>query len=121
MTDQWTILKGNPPDPYVDVLIKFPSNMAVGFIDRDDIWSVYSGGGWYTEVAENDEQPIAWKALNEESMDEQEKRNEPIKPEMIMTTNLGVPILRCSNCKNDIHQYWHPKFCGYCGQAVKWE
>lgn len=62
---QWTTLKGNPPDPYVDVLIKFPSNLAVGFIDRDNVWSVYSGGGWYTEVAKNDEQPIAWRALNE--------------------------------------------------------
>ena len=64
--DGFTILNGNTPDPYVDVLIKFTSNMAVGFIDRDGVWSVYSGGGWYTEVAKNDEQPIAWKALDEE-------------------------------------------------------
>lgn len=125
MTDQFTILKGNTPDPYVDVLIKFPSNMAVGFIDRDNVWSVYSGGGWYTEVAKNDEQPIAWKALNQESMDEQEKRNELMnaKNPVYNEQKYGDYLAHCPSCEKTlpmISQYGKSNYCYHCGQAVKW-
>lgn len=57
----------------------------------------------------------------EESKEALEKRNEPIKPELIMTTSAGVPMSHCPNCNEPINQYRHPKFCGACGQAVKWE
>ena len=60
-------------------------------------------------------------AIMQESMDEQKKRNEPIKPESIMTTSAGVPMSHCPNCNEPINQYRHPKFCGACGQAVKLE
>lgn len=48
------------------------------------------------------------------------KRNEPMKPESIMTTSAGVPMSHCPNCNEPINQYRHPKYCGACGQAVKW-
>ena len=124
-TDGFTILKGNTPDPYVDVLIKFPSNMAVGFIDSDNVWSVYSGGGWYTEVAKNDEQPIAWRALNQESMDAQKK--------MIVITTMDALPDYCYGCpchdgdngvceadKEKRTTYERPYWCPLKVKAVKW-
>ena len=54
-------------------------------------------------------------------LDEQKKRNEPIKPDMIMTTSAGIPMSHCPNCDEPINQYRHPKFCGACGQVVKYE
>ena len=59
-------------------------------------------------------------AIMQESIKALEKRNEPIKPESIMTTSAGVPMSHCPNCNEPINQYRHPKFCGACGQAVKW-
>lgn len=27
----------------------------------------------------------------------------------------------CPRCKKTIEPYFHPNFCGYCGQKVRWE
>ena len=70
------------------------------------------------ELVDNQAERIA---IMQESMDAMEKRNEPIKPDSIMTTSAGVPMSHCPNCNEPINQYRHPKFCGACGQAVKWE
>ena len=59
-------------------------------------------------------------AIMQESIKALEKRNEPIKPEMIMTTGAGIGLSHCPKCGESIDEYHHPSFCGNCGQAVKW-
>ena len=93
-------------------------NHCIGCMYRDDIQCVnhiMSAADSY--IAELEERI----AIMQESMEALEKRNEPIKPDMIMTTSAGVPMSHCPNCDEPINQYRHPKFCGACGQAVKWE
>lgn len=46
-----------------DVLIAFPSNLAVGRYHPDFGWRINSGGNWETEVMRCDEQPLAWMPL----------------------------------------------------------
>ena len=54
------------------------------------------------------------------TIDELEKRNEPIKPNTILTTGAGIGLSHCPTCGESIDEYHHPSFCGNCGQAVKW-
>lgn len=56
----WTSVAEGLPDAYEDVILKFPNNQAVGFCDRDGCWAVYSGDGFYTEVADNEPKPTHW-------------------------------------------------------------
>lgn len=57
---KWIPVTENPPKAYEDVLLLFPHNQAAGFCDRDGCWSVYSGDGFYTEVADNEPKPTHW-------------------------------------------------------------
>ena len=57
---RWIPVTERLPDSYEDVMLKFPNNQAVGFCDRDGCWGVYSGDGFYTEVAENEPKPTHW-------------------------------------------------------------
>lgn len=57
---RWVSVKERLPDAYDDVLLQFPNNQAVGFCDRDGCWGVYSGDGFYTEVADNEPKPTHW-------------------------------------------------------------
>lgn len=54
-----------------DVLIQFPSNMAVGRYCGE--WRINSGGNWETEICVDDEKPIAWMPLPEPYRKEGEK------------------------------------------------
>ena len=57
---RWVSVTEHFPDAYEDVLLQFPNNQAAGFCDRDGCWSVYSGDGFYTEVADNEPKPTHW-------------------------------------------------------------
>lgn len=56
----WIPVTEKLPKAYEDVLLLFPHNQAAGFCDRDGCWSVYSGDGFYTEVADNEPKPTHW-------------------------------------------------------------
>lgn len=57
---RWIPVTEKPPKAYEDVLLRFPNNQAAGFCDRDGCWGVYSGDGFYTEVADNEPKPTHW-------------------------------------------------------------
>lgn len=57
---RWIPVTEKPPKAYEEVLLLFPHNQAAGFCDRDGCWSVYSGDGFYTEVADNEPKPTHW-------------------------------------------------------------
>ena len=57
---RWIPVTEKPPKAYEEVLLLFPHNQAVGFCDRDGCWGVYSGDGFYTEVADNEPKPTHW-------------------------------------------------------------
>lgn len=57
---RWIPVTEGLPKAYEDVLLLFPHNQAAGFVDRDGCWSVYSGDGFYTEVADNEPKPTHW-------------------------------------------------------------
>jgi hypothetical protein len=57
---RWIPLTKCLPEAYEDVLLLFSNNQAAGFCDRDGCWGVYSGNGFYTEVAENETKPTHW-------------------------------------------------------------
>lgn len=57
---KWIPVTEKPPKAYEDVLLLFPHNQAAGFCDRDGCWGVYSGDGFYTEVADNEPKPTHW-------------------------------------------------------------
>lgn len=46
-----------------DVLLMFPSNMAVGYCDSQGYFHVASGNDMYTDVGDDEEAPICWAEL----------------------------------------------------------
>lgn len=69
---RWVSVTERLPDAYEDVLLQFPNNQAAGFCDRDGCWGVYSGDGFYTEVADNEPKPTHWaKKLPEPPKEEE--------------------------------------------------
>lgn len=62
-SQQWISIKDRLPNEREDVLLMFPKNMAVGFLN--DGWFVNSGCNWYTAVDtdDGDEEPIYWMPL----------------------------------------------------------
>ena len=68
---RWVSVTEQLPDAYEEVMLKFPNNQAAGFVDRDGCWGVYSGDGFYTEVADNEPKPTHWaKTLPEPPKEE---------------------------------------------------
>ena len=65
----WISVKDRLPKERQDVLLKFPSNMAVGFLVKGG-WMVNSGGNWTTNVLEYDEVPQYWMPLPEPPKEE---------------------------------------------------
>ena len=61
---RWYSVKDKLPVPGLAVLLKFPCNMAVGYISRA-VWSVYTGDDWISDVAENEQPPTHWTYLPE--------------------------------------------------------
>ena len=63
---QWISVKDSPPKENVEVLIAFPCNMCVGFLE-DGMWYVNSGDCWFTGVNEDDGDalPLYWMPLPE--------------------------------------------------------
>lgn len=57
---RWVSVTERLPDAYEEVILQFPNNQAAGFCDRDGCWGVYSGDGFYTEVADNEPKPTHW-------------------------------------------------------------
>ena len=57
---RWIPVTERLPSAYEEVLLRFPHNQAAGFCDRDGCWAVYSGDGFYTEVADNEPKPTHW-------------------------------------------------------------
>lgn len=56
----WVSVNERLPKAYEEVTLRFPNNQAAGFCDRDGCWAVYSGDGFYTEVADNEPKPTHW-------------------------------------------------------------
>lgn len=50
-----------------------------------------------------------------------EKRDEPKMVEVDRRMDSGMHLAHCPNCWKFINNIHHNKYCGYCGQAVKWE
>ncbi len=59
MMPRWIPVTERLPQPYEDVNLQFSTNQAVGFWDGY-CWGVYSGDGFYTEVADNEGKPTHW-------------------------------------------------------------
>lgn len=59
-SQRWIPVMEQLPSAYKEVLLLFPHNQAAGFVDRDGCWIVYSGDGFYTEVADNEPKPTHW-------------------------------------------------------------
>ena len=57
---RWIPVTERLPKAYEEVTLRFPNNQAAGFCDRDGCWAVYSGDGFYTEVADNEPKPTHW-------------------------------------------------------------
>lgn len=70
---RWIPVTEKLPKAYEDVLLLFPHNQAAGFCDRDGCWSVYSGDGFYTEVADNEPKPTHWAKKLPEPPKEKDK------------------------------------------------
>ena len=70
----WISVKDGLPKEMQDVLLKFPSNMAVGFYVKGG-WMVYSGGDWATDICENDEVPQYWMPLPEAPKEVDDERS----------------------------------------------
>ena len=61
---KWIPVTERLPDTGVDVLVKFPHNMAVASIDIGE-WVVNSGDGWCTDInlAGGEKNPTHWMPL----------------------------------------------------------
>ena len=61
---RWIPVTERLPDTGVDVLVKFPHNMAVASIDIGE-WVVNSGDGWCTDInlAGGEKNPTHWMPL----------------------------------------------------------
>ena len=70
----WISVKDGLPKEMQDVLLKFPSNMAVGFYVEGG-WMVYSGGDWTTDICEDDEVPQYWMPLPEPPKEVDDERS----------------------------------------------
>ena len=50
-----------------------------------------------------------------------EKQDEPKMVEIDRKMDSGMHLAHCPNCWKFINNIHHYKYCGYCGQAVKWD
>lgn len=57
-------------------------------------------------------------AIMQESMDEQKKRNEPMKPTLNESHSYVSDAFKCGKCGHTIR--FHAKYCEDCGQEVRW-
>jgi len=71
---KWISVKDGLPKEMQDVLLKFPSNMAVGYYVEGG-WMVYSGGDWTTDICEDDEVPQYWMPLPEAPKEVDDERS----------------------------------------------
>ena len=65
---------------------------------------------------------MRWRSLIKlaPTIDELEKRNEP-KMVVMKRPMDYMNMAHCPSCHNFINNVHHNKYCGYCGQAVKWD
>ena len=70
---RWIPVTERLPETGVDVLVKFPQNMAVASIDIGE-WVVNSGDGWCTDInlAGGEKNPTHWMPLPEPPKEEGE-------------------------------------------------
>ena len=63
-------------------------------------------------------------SIMQESMEEQEKQDEPIIVNGIQESHYEDYVTwfgTCPSCGVELKRTWNPKYCGLCGQVVKWE
>lgn len=63
-TKSWIPCSERKPKVRIDVLLQFEKNLAVGFYSHG-MWNLNTGNGFYTEIMEDEDQPIAWMNLPE--------------------------------------------------------
>ena len=61
-TNKWIYVDNQLPEEFVDVLLQFEDNMAVGFL-QDEHWVINTGNGMCEDLFADDDQPIAWMTL----------------------------------------------------------
>lgn len=79
---RWVSVNERLPKAYEEVTLRFPNNQAAGFCDRDGCWAVYSGDGFYTEVADNEPKPTHWM----KKLPEPPEEETPAKDTNVTTT-----------------------------------
>jgi hypothetical protein len=62
-TGKWIPTSERMPEVMDEVLLLFEENRAVGFYS-DGSWCIFTGNGFYTELAEDEDHPNAWMPLS---------------------------------------------------------
>ena len=75
----------------------------------------------HEDVPENYEWALE-DAVHENSTEMKTLLEKQKPKQVIITTNsFGTKFYKCPRCNYDLYVYPRQKYCGQCGQAVKWE